>query len=174
MDINRNFKLALKAEYFGYSTDDEAEAWNLPDIEASLFLDYQIDEHWFAGANLFFVGERKDQFAVEQSFLPVGLPKTITLDSFFDINAHVGYKINSQLSAFAKANEGKFLDRWSKSGSIITKLEGENQVVVKIDGKYWMYWGEQFINLAWSENLYDWYPSLDDMGELQQQILVHC
>ena len=69
--------------------------------------------------------------------------------------------------AFASAYEGKFLDRWSKSGSIITKLEGENQVVVKIDGKYWMYWGEQFINLAWSENLYDWYPTLDDMGELK-------
>jgi outer membrane receptor protein involved in Fe transport len=103
-DMNRNFKLALKAEYFGYSTDNEAEAWNLPDIEASLFLDYQIDEHWFAGANLFFVGERKDQFAIEQSFLPVGPPQTITLDSFFDVNAHVGYKINDQLSAFAKAN----------------------------------------------------------------------
>ena len=69
--------------------------------------------------------------------------------------------------AFASAYEGKFLDRWSKSGSIITKLEGENQVVVKIDGKYWMYWGEQFINLAWSENLYDWYPTLDDKGELK-------
>lgn len=103
-DMNRNFKLALKAEYFGYSADNEAEAWNLPDIEASLFLDYQIDEHWFAGANLFFVGERKDQFAIEQSFLPVAPPQTITLDSFFDANAHVGYKINDQLSAFAKAN----------------------------------------------------------------------
>lgn len=104
VDLNRNFNLALKAEYFGYNTDGEAEAWNLPDIEASLFLDYQIDEHWFAGANLFFVGERKDQFIVEQSFLPIDPPKTITLDSFFDINAHVGYKINDQLSAFGKVN----------------------------------------------------------------------
>ena len=114
VDINRNFTLVLKAEYFGYSTDDEAEAWNLPDIEASLFLDYQIDEHWFAGANLFFVGERKDLFAIEQSFLPVDPPQTITLDSFFDVNAHVGYKINNQLSAFAKANNivNKDYQRW--------------------------------------------------------------
>ena len=28
----------------------------------------------------------------------------VTLDSFFDANAHVGYRINDQLSAFAKAN----------------------------------------------------------------------
>uniref|UniRef100_UPI003F498A9A TonB-dependent receptor n=1 Tax=Psychroserpens mesophilus TaxID=325473 RepID=UPI003F498A9A len=100
VDVNRNFKLTMKAEYFAYNTEAEAEAWNLPDIEASLFLDYQIDEHWFAGANLFFVGERKDQFAIEQSFFPVGSPQTITLDSFFDVNAHAGYKINDQLSVF--------------------------------------------------------------------------
>jgi len=69
--------------------------------------------------------------------------------------------------AFASAYDGKFLDRWSKSGSIITSMEGEKQVVAKINGKYWMYWGEQFINLAWSDNLYDWYPSLDEQGELK-------
>ncbi len=114
VDINRNFTMALKAEYFGYDTDDEAEAWNLLDIEASLFLDYQIDEHWFAGANFFYVGERKDLFAIEQSFFPVDPPKTITLDSFFDLNAHLGYKINNQLSAFAKANNiaNKDYQRW--------------------------------------------------------------
>jgi len=69
--------------------------------------------------------------------------------------------------AFASAYDGKFLDRWSKSGSIITRLEGEEQVVEKIEGKYWMYWGESFINLAWSENLYDWYPAVDEEGELE-------
>jgi predicted GH43/DUF377 family glycosyl hydrolase len=72
--------------------------------------------------------------------------------------------------AFATAYDGRFLDLWSKSGSIITRLEDENQVVAKIDGKYWMYWGEQFINLAWSENLYDWYPALDEQGELSAVI----
>ena len=69
--------------------------------------------------------------------------------------------------AFTKAYDGKFLDYWSKSGSIITKMDGDRQVVAKIDGKYWMYWGEKFINLAWSENLFDWYPSLNEKGELK-------
>jgi len=68
--------------------------------------------------------------------------------------------------AFAIAYDGKFLDHWSKSGSVITRLDGEKLVVAEINGKYWMYWGEQFINLAWSENLYDWYPTLDEEGEL--------
>lgn len=69
--------------------------------------------------------------------------------------------------AFAKAHNGRFLDFWSKSGSIITKMDGDQQVVAKIDGKYWMYWGEKFINLAWSDDLAVWHPNLDDKGELK-------
>ncbi len=69
--------------------------------------------------------------------------------------------------AFARAYNGKFLDRWTKSGSMVTKMIGDKQVLAKIDDKYWMYWGESFINLAWSENLYDWYPAVDEEGELK-------
>ncbi len=72
--------------------------------------------------------------------------------------------------AFATAYGGKYLDHWSKSGSIITRLEGDQQYVAEIDGRYWMYWGENFINLAWSENLYDWYPAQDEEGELEAVI----
>lgn len=103
VDVNRNFKLALKAETFSYTTDDEAEAWNLPDFKGSLFLDYQISEKWFAGANLFYVGERKDQFFLNDGSTAT-TPFTVTLDSYFDANAHVGYHVNDQLSIFVKAN----------------------------------------------------------------------
>jgi hypothetical protein len=103
VDVNRNFKLGLKAEYFGYTSDNEAEAWNLPDVEGSLFLDYQISKQWFAGANLFYVGERKDQFFLNDG-VTATTPFTVTLESYFDANAHVGYNINDQLSVFAKAN----------------------------------------------------------------------
>jgi predicted GH43/DUF377 family glycosyl hydrolase len=72
--------------------------------------------------------------------------------------------------AFAKAYNGKFLDIWSKSGSIITKMIGGHQVAVKINGKYGMYWGENFVNLAWSDNLTDWYPTLNENGELKPVI----
>ncbi|GAA4816310.1 TonB-dependent receptor [Litoribaculum gwangyangense] len=104
VDVNRNFKLGIKAEYFTYNTDNEAEAWNLPDVKGSLFLDYQINEHWFTGANLFYVGERKDQLELEGTLIPEDLITNVVLDSFFDANAHVGYHINDQISVFAKAN----------------------------------------------------------------------
>ena len=104
VDVNRNFTMGIKGEYFTYSVDEEAEAWNLPDFKASLFMDYQINEHWFAGANLFFVGERKDQLTLEGSLAPQPLVTTITLDSYFDANAHVGYHVNDRWSVFAKVN----------------------------------------------------------------------
>ncbi len=103
VDINRNFNLGIKAEYFNYSTDTQSEAWNLPDIKGSLFLDYQIDDNWFAGAGLFFVGERKDLFYEEGTLVPSS-PVTVTLDSYFDANAHVGERVTDRLSVFVKAN----------------------------------------------------------------------
>lgn len=102
VDVNRNFKLGVNADFFAYSTDNESDPWNLPSITGSLFMDYQINEQWFAGASLFYVGERKDQVYVTTT--PVVSFGSTTLDGYFDINAHVGYHINDRLSVFAKAN----------------------------------------------------------------------
>jgi len=70
--------------------------------------------------------------------------------------------------AFAKAYKGRFLSIWTKSGSIITRTVNGKIVAAKINGKYWMYWGEHFVNLAWSDNLTDWYPLLDKKDELER------
>jgi len=103
VDVNRNFNLGLKAEYFTYSTKNEAEAWNKPDFKASLFMDVQIDEHWFAGANLYYIGERMDQSIIEDIINPI-IIQTHILESYFDANAHLGYRINDEWSVYAKAN----------------------------------------------------------------------
>ena len=68
--------------------------------------------------------------------------------------------------AFAKAYDGRFADEFSKSASIVTRLDGDRQVITKINGKYYMYWGEKFVNVATSDNLTDWTPMLDADGEL--------
>ncbi|MGJ8549865.1 TonB-dependent receptor [Winogradskyella wichelsiae] len=115
VDLNRNFTLGLKGEYYGYSTDNESEAWNLPDLTASVFLDYQISEKWSAGASMFFVGERKDQATFYDVLNPLNTTiTTVSLDSYFDANLHVGYKINDQLSIFAKGNNlaSQNYERW--------------------------------------------------------------
>jgi predicted GH43/DUF377 family glycosyl hydrolase len=72
--------------------------------------------------------------------------------------------------AFTTAYQGRFLDIASKSASMITKLVNGKLVLARIHGKYWMYWGEHFVNLAWSENLYDWFPLVDSAGMLKKTL----
>ncbi len=105
VDVNRNFTLGINAEVYEYDTETDNPAWNLPNIKGSLFMDYQIDENWYMGANLFYVGEREDfSTIVVQNPPPGGIDATaITLESYFDANAHVGYRVNNQLSIFIKA-----------------------------------------------------------------------
>ena len=67
---------------------------------------------------------------------------------------------------FQKANNGKFLDIWSKSGSMVTELVDGRLKAKKINGKYLMYWGELFVNLATSEDGLNWKPTLGEDGEL--------
>ena len=98
----------------GIYTDEQAEAWNLPDFKGSLFADVQIDKNWFAGASLFYVGERMDQTQIIDPFIPSS-PAMVVLDSYFDANAHLGYRINDRWSVFAKANNiaNQDYQRWS-------------------------------------------------------------
>ena len=44
--------------------------------------------------------------------------------------------------AFEKAYNGKFKDEATKSASLVTTLKGDKQVIAKVNGKYFMYWGE--------------------------------
>ncbi|MDC6352735.1 glycoside hydrolase family 130 protein [Zeaxanthinibacter sp. PT1] len=67
---------------------------------------------------------------------------------------------------FLSAYEGKFLDIWSKSGSVLTEVRDGRLVAKKINGLYHMYWGELFVNLATSEDGINWTPMLKDDGSL--------
>ncbi len=84
-----------------YTNDFQQEAWNLPQVKLNSTIDFNVTEQWFAGAAVFFVGERKDT-QINSIFVTNAAP--ITLDSYFDVNAHVGYKYNEQLTAFIRAN----------------------------------------------------------------------
>lgn len=67
---------------------------------------------------------------------------------------------------FENAFEGKYLNEWSKSGSIVTELVDGRLIAKRINGKYHMYWGELFVNVATSENGVDWEPSLTEKDDL--------
>lgn len=52
--------------------------------------------------------------------------------------------------------EGKYRDTWSKAGAIVAEQIGSRMVAKKIDGKYWMYFGDTNLFMATSEDLMSW------------------
>ncbi|HVK97639.1 MAG TPA: glycoside hydrolase family 130 protein [Flavisolibacter sp.] len=52
-------------------------------------------------------------------------------------------------------------DLWSKSGAIISRRVGSKMIAEKVNGKYWMYWGDTDIFLATSDDLVKWTPVID-------------
>jgi len=69
-------------------------------------------------------------------------------------------------SVFSQAAGGKYVDKWSKSGSIVSRYEPDGRIVAaKIKDKYWMYWGDAQIWLATSDDLIHWTPVEMAAGE---------
>lgn len=50
----------------------------------------------------------------------------------------------------------KYLNTWSKSGAVIVKQQNNHLVAEKIDGFYWMYFGDTNLFLAKSTDLRNW------------------
>jgi len=71
---------------------------------------------------------------------------------------------------FRKAYNGRFFNIASKSASILTRLVNGKQVIAKINGKYWMYWGEAGVFAATSSDLINWEPLVNESGELRPLI----
>ena len=101
-DFSEKVTFGINGTYSSYSNTFQSEAWNLPAIKLSSTLDVAITEKWYAGVKVFYVGERKDQQWNTSSNLIDLSP--VTLPSYFDANAHVGYKYSERLTGFLKLN----------------------------------------------------------------------
>ena len=113
-DFSKNVSFGINGTFSSYSTDVEKEAWNLPAIKLATTLDVNITPKWYAGTSLFFTGERKDIFRQSTVTLPFPPDENITLKSYFDLNAHVGYKFSERLTFFLKGNNlaNQNYERW--------------------------------------------------------------
>jgi beta-1,2-mannosidase len=60
--------------------------------------------------------------------------------------------------AFLNAAGGKYANLMYKSAGIVTQLKDGRLIAAKINGRYWMYWGEGSIRLATSQDAIQWTP----------------
>jgi hypothetical protein len=100
-DFSENVAVGINGTFNTYSQENEEEAWNLPQFQLGANIDANITAKWYAGANLFFVGDRKD---FQRNNNGPSTDNIKTVKSYFDANAHVGYKYNQRFTAFLRLN----------------------------------------------------------------------
>jgi predicted GH43/DUF377 family glycosyl hydrolase len=96
----------------------------------------------------------------------------LTYTQWNRITYSVGIATSSDLTrwtkhgpAFADAANGKYSQLKYKSAGIVTHLDKGHLIAARINGKYWMYWGEGAIHLATSSDLIHWNPVENANGD---------
>jgi hypothetical protein len=101
IDLTKSMVIGGNVQFNSFTTTNQREAWNLPQLEGGIFGKYKNDK-WYATANIFFAGERQD-LNFPGTF-PLASSGIQTLEAFTDINLNGGYHFNDFVSVFVKLN----------------------------------------------------------------------
>ncbi|MDT7833505.1 hypothetical protein RQM59_14055 [Flavobacteriaceae bacterium S356] len=101
VDVSKRMMIGANLQFHSYTLTGQQEAWNLPKVESTIYGKYKKDK-WYAGADLFFVGERKD--ILYGGIFPSATSGVQNLKSYLDLNLNGGYHFSDMLSAFVKFN----------------------------------------------------------------------
>jgi hypothetical protein len=101
VEVSKRLVVGGNAQINSYNLTTQQEAWNLPKIEGTFYGKYKKDK-WYAGADLFFVGERKG--VVYNGTFPSAVLGVQSLSSYVDLNLNGGYHFSDMFSAFIKFN----------------------------------------------------------------------
>lgn len=63
-------------------------------------------------------------------------------------------------------NENHNRDSWSKAGAIVVEIIKGQNIAKKINGKYWMYFGDTNLFMAYSDDLINWRPYVNSKNKL--------
>ncbi len=64
-----------------------------------------------------------------------------------------------------------YKDLWSKSGAIVVEVVGDKNIAKKIDGKYWMYFGDTNLYIATSDDLIHWDVAINEENQKMISVL---
>lgn len=91
----------------------------------------------------------------------------LTYTSYDGKTARLCLATSSDLTSWTKygpvLRDEKYKDSWSKAGAIVSRLVGSKIIATRVNGKYWMYFGDTSIFIASSNDLINW-----EVGENQE------
>jgi hypothetical protein len=94
-------KMAFRGDYFGYSTDKEAEAWHRPTYRVGFIAAYNIYSKILLDVDFIVQGGMK-ALSIDQPLS--GTFKTVTLSSATELNLKASYLVSDRFSVFVKGN----------------------------------------------------------------------
>ncbi|MFN9864432.1 MAG: hypothetical protein ACK55U_13595, partial [Bacteroidota bacterium] len=98
----QNVRLTLRGDYFGYSTDEVAEAFHRPTYRLSFNSTFNIYNKLVLDVDVLGQGGMKGLAA--EITLPSGTRRTVDIPGAFDLNAKATYLVSNQFSVFASFN----------------------------------------------------------------------
>lgn len=101
VEVSKRLVIGGNGQIHSYSLTNQQQAWNLPKVESTIYGKYKKDK-WYAGANLFFVGNRKD--VIYNGTFPSSFTSIQHLKSYVDLNLNGGYHFSDMFSTFIKLN----------------------------------------------------------------------
>jgi hypothetical protein len=104
-DFSKNVTIGLNGSYSRFFTTFQEEAWNLPTLKIGSDINVNITKKWFAGANVFYVGERKDIVYIQSMitiFPPAYYTEKTNIKGYLDANLNIGYNHSDRLTGFLK------------------------------------------------------------------------
>ena len=124
--------------------------------------DGQVDHEWYGGCEDPRIAERPDGTYVL-------VYTQYSRDGKKGTKVRLGLATSENLRTWTKHGspfEGtKYQNLATKSASIVHKVNDGRLIAVKINGKYWMYFGENSVNIASSEDLIHWNVVEDANGK---------
>ena len=96
----------FRGQIFSFETENEDEAWHLPNFEFNLEGHYNLYDKFIIAANINFIGSRQVKSLLpipDQAAEQAGYWK-VELDPYLDLGLSVEYRYTARLSAFIEAN----------------------------------------------------------------------
>jgi len=100
-EASKYVSVSTSLRYHVFDTRNSAEAWNLPNTEASILAKFK-KKNWYGSASINYFGDRKD--ALYSGIYPSNSIGIQTIAGFVDANLNGGYHLNDQFTVFVKMN----------------------------------------------------------------------
>ena len=100
-EASKYVSVSTSLRYHVFDTRNSAEAWNLPNTEASILAKFK-KKNWYGSASINYFGDRKD--ALYSGIYPSNTIGIQTIAGFVDANLNGGYHFNDQFTVFVKIN----------------------------------------------------------------------